>query len=109
MGLFKQIQPRIIVNQPMSTMCMEVQRNPEKKISENNTKQSNTIIRDIKNLFEQGEDYYKSLRISNFYSNNDIEYENNGDRNKTLSIKKYLDEIKLYPKDIIKNLKKSDT
>ena len=109
MGLFKQIQPRIIVNQPMSTMCMEVQRNPEKKISENNTKQSNTIIRDIKNLFEQGEDYYKSLRISNFYSNNDIEYENNGDRNKTLSIKKYLDEIKLYLKDIIKNLKKSDT
>ena len=109
MGLFKQIQPRIIVNQPMSTMCMEVQRNPEKKISENNTKQSNTIIRDIKNLFEQDEDYYKSLRISNFYSNNDIEYENNGDRNKTLSIKKYLDEIKLYPKDIIKNLKKSDT
>ena len=109
MGLFKQIQPRIIVNQPMSTMCMEVQRNPEKKISENNTKQSNTIIRDIKNLFEQDEDYYKSLRISNFYSNNDIEYENNGDRNKTLSIKKYLDEIKLYLKDIIKNLKKSDT
>ena len=109
MGLFNQIQPRIIVNQPMSTMCMEVQRNPEKKISENNTKQSNTIIRDIKNLFEQDEDYYKSLRISNFYSNNDIEYENNGDRNKTLSIKKYLDEIKLYLKDIIKNLKKSDT
>ena len=109
MGLFKQIQPRIIVNQPMPTMCMEVQRNPEKKISENNTKQSNTIIRDIKNLFEQDEDYYKSLRISHFYSNNDIEYENNGDRNKTLSIKKYLDEIKLYLKDIIKNLKKSDT
>ena len=93
----------------MSTMCMEVQRNPEKKISENNTKQSKTIIRDIKNLCEQEEDYYKSLRISNFYSNNDIEYENNGDRNKTLSLKKYLDEIKLYLKDIIKNLKKSDT
>ena len=84
-------------------------KKPRKKISENNTKQSKTIIRDIKNLCEQEEDYYKSLRISNFYSNNDIEYENNGGRNKTLSIKKYLDEINLYLKDIIKNLKKSDT
>ena len=35
-----------------------------------------------------------------FLSNNYIEYENNGDRNKTISIKEYLDEIKLYLKDI---------
>ena len=46
------------------------------------------IIRDIKNLFEQKEqDYYKPVRVSNFYSNNYIKYENNGGRNKTLSIK----------------------
>ena len=37
-----------------------------------------------------------------------MEYENKGDRNKTLSIKEYLDKIKLYLKDILNNLKKSD-
>lgn len=35
-----------------------------------------------------------------FLSNNYVEYENNGDRNKTISIKEYLVEIKLYLKDI---------
>ena len=38
-----------------------------------------------------------------------MEYEINGDRNKTLSIKEYLDEIKPYLKNIINNLSKSDT
>ena len=45
--------------------------------------------------------------MGNFYSNNYIEYESNGGRNKTLSIKEYLDEIKPYLEDI-NNLKKSD-
>ena len=30
------------------------------------------------------------LRVSNFWSNNYIEYESKGDRNKTLSVKEYL-------------------
>ena len=47
--------------------------------------------------------------MGNFYSNNYIEHESNGDKNKTLSIKEYLDEIKPYLRDMIKNLKKSDT
>ena len=47
--------------------------------------------------------------VSNFYSNNYIEYESNGDRNKILSIKAYLEEIKRHWKQIINNLKKSDT
>ena len=38
-----------------------------------------------------------------------MEYEINVDRNKTLSIKEYLDEIKPYLKNIINNLNKSDT
>ena len=68
------------------------------------------IIWDIKSLFEQQEeDYYKPGRAGNFYSNNYIEHESNGDKNKTLSIKEYLDEIKPYLRDMIKNLKKSDT
>ena len=42
-----------------------------------------------------------------FLSNDYIEYESNGDRNRTISIKEYLDEIKLCLKDIsiiLKNL-----
>ena len=67
------------------------------------------IFRDVKNLFEQEEDYYKPVRVGNFHSNNYIEYENNGDRNKTPSIKEYLDEIKPYLKGIINNIRKPGT
>ena len=42
--------------------------------------------------------HYKPVRESNFWSNNFIEYESNGDQNKTLSVE-----------DIINNLKKYDT
>ena len=67
------------------------------------------IIRNIKKFFErEEEDYYKPVRVGNFYSNNYVEYENNGDRNKTLSIEECLGEIKPYLKDINK-FKKSDT
>ena len=48
------------------------------------------------------------MRVSNFWSNNYTEYENNGDRNKTLSVEEYFNKIKPYLKDIINNLKKSD-
>ena len=70
------------------------------------------ILRDIKNLFEheeEEENYYKPVRVSNFWSNNYIEYESNGDRNKTLSVEEYLNKISPYLKDIINILKKSDT
>ena len=48
------------------------------------------------------------MRIGSFYSNNYIENESIGDRNKTLSLKEYLNEIKRNLKDIINNLKKFD-
>ena len=48
-------------------------------------------------------------RVGTFYSNNYVEYENNGHKNKSLSIKEYFDEIKPYLKDIKNNLKTSDT
>ena len=48
------------------------------------------------------------MRVGNFYSNNNIEYENSSDRNKIPLVKEYLDEIKPYLKDIINNLKDSD-
>ena len=67
------------------------------------------IIRDNRTLFEQEDDYYKPKRVSNFWNNNYIEYENNGDRNKNVSLKEYLDKIKPYLKDIIIGLQESDT
>ena len=51
----------------------------------------------------------KKIRVSNFWSNNNIESESKGDRNKILSVGKYLNKIRPYLKDIISNLKKSDT
>ena len=55
------------------------------------------IIKDIKTLLElEKEDYYKPVRIGNFDRNNYIEYGSNDDKNKTISIKKYLEEIKPY-------------
>ena len=42
----------------------------------------------------------------NFWSDNYIEYENNGDWNKTLSIEEYLNKIRPYFKDIINDLQK---
>ena len=68
------------------------------------------ILRDIKNLFEhekEEENYYKPVRVSNFWSNNYIEYKSNGDKNKTLSVEEYLNKISPYLKDIINNVKKS--
>ena len=54
------------------------------------------IITNIKNLFEQEQVYYKPVRASNFHSNNYIEYNSNGDKNNTLSTKKYLRRLKKY-------------
>ena len=71
------------------------------------------MFRDIKNLFEHEveKNYYKPVSINNFnfWSNNYIEYESNDDINKTLSVEEYLNKIKPYLKDIINDLKISDT
>ena len=50
----------------------------------------------------------KKIIINNFCNNNYIECKSKGDR-KTLSVKKYLNKIRQYLKDITNNLKKSDT
>ena len=80
-----------------------------------NTRNSNKaikdiILRDIKNLYEHEEEsYHKPVRVNNFWINNYIEYESNSDRNRTISVEEYLNKIRLYLKDIITNLKKSNT
>ena len=82
------------------------------RFKKNNKVIKDRIPRDIRNLFEHeegGESYYKIIRTSNFWSNSYIEYESKGDRNKTLSVEKYLNKIKPYLKYITNNFKKSDT
>ena len=64
------------------------------------------IIKDIRTLFKQ-EDYYKLIRVGNFWNNSFVEYKSNGDRNKRLLPEKY--KIKPYLKDIIIHLQESDT
>ena len=49
------------------------------------------IIRDIRTLFEQEDVYYKPKKASSFWNNNYIEYESDNDRNKKLSLQKYLE------------------
>ena len=53
--------------------------------------------------------YYRPKRESTFSNNNYIEYKSNGERNKNLSLKEYLDKIKPYLRDLIIDLKESDT
>ena len=64
------------------------------------------IVKDIRNLFEN-EVIFE--HVGNFWSNNCNEFERNGVKNKTLSIKEQLNEIRKYlRKYIINNLRKSD-
>ena len=82
----------------------------QKKAKNKKWQLEDRIIGDIKNLFEQEEeDYYKPVRLGDFYRNNYIVYESNGYRNKALSIEEYLNEIKSYLKNITNKLKKSDS
>ena len=60
-------------------------------------------------LFEQDDGYYKPLRIGNFWNNSYIKFESSANKNKNLSVKEYLDKIKLYMRDTIINLQKSDS
>ena len=71
------------------------------RLKKENETIKNRIIRDIRNLFEnEEEDYCKLVRVGNFWSNNYIERESNGDRNKTLTVEEYLNKIKTYSKDL---------
>ena len=63
----------------------------------------------IISLYEHKQgNYYKLLGVSNFWSNNYIEYKSFSDRNKTLPVEKHLNKIRPYLKDI-NNLKKNLT
>ena len=75
-----------------------------------NKKIKDIVIRSIKNLFEykkEEENFYKPVRVNNFWNNDYIEYESNGNKNNNLSLDEYFNEIKPYLKDIIINLQSS--
>ena len=50
-------------------------------------------------------DYYKLIKTNDAFNSNYIEYESKGDKNKTLSIKEYLNKIRPYLRDIINDCK----
>ena len=53
------------------------------------------------------EDYYKPIITKGAFNNNYIQYESNGNKGKNLSIKKYLNMIRLYLSDIMNDHKTS--
>ena len=70
------------------------------------------VLRNIKNLFEyekEEENYYKPVRVNNFWRNNYIEYKSIGDKNRILSVEEHFDKIRPYLRDIINDLKQSST
>ena len=56
------------------------------------------MIRDINMLFGQEEDYFKLIRVDNFWKNNYIKYESNDNKDKNLSVNKYHNEMEPYSK-----------
>ena len=68
------------------------------KLKKENEAIKDIMIWDIRTRFRQEEkdDYCKPIKVGNFWNNNYTEYENSGDRNKTLSVKEYLDKSERY-------------
>ena len=85
----------------------EEEKEEGKKRKHNQRIIEDRIIRDIGTLFEQ-EDYYEPKRVSNFWNNNYIEYERNGNKNRNLSFDEYLNKIKSYLMNIIIDLENYD-
>ena len=85
----------------IKNIVIEDIRNPF-RLKKENKEIKNRVIRDIRNFFEQEEEnYYKPVRVGNFWSNNYLEQESNGARNKTLLVKEYLNKIRQYLQGII--------
>ena len=64
-------------------------------------------VRDVRNLFNQStdKDYYKPIKTKSAYNGNYIKYESNGDKDKNLSAKRYLNMIRPYLSNIINDYK----
>ena len=63
-------------------------------------------IKEIREKFDlSNEDYYQPIIINDAFNSNYIEHESKGDKDNTLSIKKYFDIVRRYLSDIINNHK----
>ena len=60
----------------------------------------------LERLLGESKDYYKPIKPVISFNDNYIEYKSNGDKNKNLSPKEYLDIIEPYLSDIINDHKK---
>ena len=60
-------------------------------------------------LFDPEKYHYEPIQIVSAFNNNYIKYESIEDKNKTLTIRKYLDMIRLYLSDIINTIMKLKT
>ena len=60
----------------------------------------------LERLLGESKDYYKPIKPVISFNDNYIEYKSNGDKNKNLSPKEYLDMIEPYLSDIINDYKK---
>ena len=79
----------------MSKLCIGVRKKQSEeniiksiksifKLKEENEAIKHRIIRDIRTLFKQEDDYYEPIRVRTFWNKNHIEYERSRDRNKNL-------------------------
>ena len=64
-------------------------------------------IRNVRDLFDLSidEHYYEPVIVKTAFDGNYIQYESKGDKGKNLSMKKYLNMIKPYLRDLINNHK----
>ena len=58
---------------------------------------------------KEEENYYGPVGVSNFWSNNCIEYKSKCDTDRILSVEEYMNKIRPYLKGIIDNLENSGT
>ena len=68
------------------------------RLQKENKGNKDIMLREITHLSEnkEEENYYKPVKVSNFWSKNYIEFESNGDRNKTPSVEEYLNKVRPY-------------
>ena len=64
-------------------------------------------MKEISNLFDLsiGENYYKPIIVNSAFNNNYIQYESKGDKDKTLTIREYLNILRPYLIDMINDHK----
>ena len=79
-------------NKKVRKILYDPKLNGNRKIEET----KNILYYPKNKFFKPEEDHYKPVRIDNAFDSNYIEYKNKGNKDKNLSVKKYLDMIRPY-------------